>query len=182
MKNFASSAFRLRDASLEIRLVYSLFLVFVAAGLLTTWALQFQRIGFGYKRIVAYYLGGEISGQISFAKNFNVLLEETHFHTFIMGAIFLILSHLFIATSVRLSVKWSFILLTFFANFFRPRGRMAYPLSFSPLCLPPHGILVWVMVRISDDDLCTALRYVVRLDLNPKQRLGILSCGLSNLF
>lgn len=118
MKNFASSAFRLRDASLEIRLVYSLFLVFVAAGLLTTWALQFQRIGFGYERIVAYYLGGEIGGQISFAKNFNVLLEETHFHTFIMGAIFLILSHLFIATSVRLSVKWFFILLTFLANFF----------------------------------------------------------------
>jgi hypothetical protein len=118
MKNFASSAFRLRDASLEIRLVYSLFLVFILGGLLTTWVLQFQRIGFGYDKIVAYYLGGETGGQISFAKNFNVLLEETHFHTFIMGAIFLILSHLFIATSVRRGMQWFVILLTFFSNFF----------------------------------------------------------------
>jgi hypothetical protein len=118
VKNFASSSFRLREASLEIRLVYSLFLLFVAGGLLTTWVLQFQRIGFGYEKIVAYYLGGETSGQISFAKNFNVLLEEAHFHTFMMGAIFLILSHLFIATSVRRSAKWFFILITFFSNFF----------------------------------------------------------------
>lgn len=118
MKNFASSSFRLGDASLEIRLVYSLFLLFVLGGLVTTWILQFQRIGFGYERITAYYLGGEIREQISFAKNFNVLLEETHFHTFMMGAIFLILSHLFIATSVRRSLKWSIILLTFFSNFF----------------------------------------------------------------
>ena len=118
MKNFASSSFRLRDASLEIRLVYSLFLLFVMGGLLTTWLLQFQRIGFGYERIVDYYLGGETSGQISFAKNFNVLLEETHFHTFMMAAIFLILSHLFIATSVSRTAKWLFVLLTFFSNLF----------------------------------------------------------------
>jgi hypothetical protein len=118
MKNFASSSFRLRDASPEIRLVYSLFLLFVVGGLLTTWTLQFQRIGFSYESIVAYYLGGESGGQLSFAKNFNVLLEETHFHTFMMGAIFLILSHLFIATSVSRSAKWFFIFLTFFSNSF----------------------------------------------------------------
>jgi len=118
MKNFASSSYRLGDASSEIRLVYSLFLLFVLGGLLTTWILQFQRIGFGYERVVGYYLGGETGGQISFAKNFNVLLEETHFHTFMMGAIFLILSHLFIATSVGRGVKWFFILFTLFSNFF----------------------------------------------------------------
>lgn len=122
MKNFASSSFRLRQASLEIRLVYSLFLVFVAGGLLTTWMLQFQRIGFGYEEIVAYYLGGEIGAQISFAKNFNVLLEETHFHAFMMGAIFLILSHLFLATSLPRGAKWFFILLTFFSNLFDIAG------------------------------------------------------------
>jgi hypothetical protein len=118
MKNFASGSFRLRDAPLEIRLVYSLFLFFVVAGLLTTWVLQFQRIGFGYERIVAYYLGGEVGDQISFAKNFNLLLEETHFHTFMMGAIFLILSHLFIATSLSKTMRDFFILLTFFASVF----------------------------------------------------------------
>lgn len=116
MKNFGYSTFRLANSSLETRLVYSLFLVFVLGGLLTTWLLQFLRIGFGYERIVAYYLGGEINGQISFGKNFNLLLEQTHFHTFIMGLTFLVLSHLFIATSLRKGVKCFFILLTFFST------------------------------------------------------------------
>lgn len=78
--------------------------------------LQLQRIGFSYERIVAYYLGGEINGQISFAKNFNVLLEEAHFHTFIMGITFFILSHFFIATSVRRGMKYLMNLLTFFSS------------------------------------------------------------------
>ena len=65
---------------------------------------------------MAYYLGGEINGQISFAKNFNVLLEEAHFHTFIMGITFLILSHFFIATSVRRGMKYLMNLLTFFSS------------------------------------------------------------------
>lgn len=116
MKNFTYPGFRLANSPLEMRLVYSLFLAFIAGGLLTTGILQFQRIGFGYDRIVAYYLGGEVNGQTSFAKNFNVLLEETHFHTFIMGITFLVLSHLFIATSVRTGTKYFFILLTFFSN------------------------------------------------------------------
>lgn len=116
MKNFTSPAFRLANSPLETRLVYSLFLVFIAVGLLTTGILQFQRVGFGYDRIVAYYLGGEINGQTSFAKNFNVLLEETHFHTFIMGITFLVLSHLFIATSLDRTTKYLFILLTFSSN------------------------------------------------------------------
>lgn len=116
MKNFASSSFRLRDASLEIRLVYSLFLVFILGGLATTWAFQFQRIGFSYERIVAYYLGGEIQGQIFFPKNFNALLEETHFHAFMMSVVFLILSHLFLATSVSRATKLFFILTTFFSH------------------------------------------------------------------
>lgn len=78
--------------------------------------LQLQRIGFSYERIVAYYLGGEINGQISFAKNFNVLLEEAHFHAFIMGITFIILSHFFIATSVRRGMKYLMNLLTFFSS------------------------------------------------------------------
>ena len=116
MKNFAYSSFRLRDASFEIRLVYSLFLVFIMGGLATTWAFQFQRIGFGYERIVAYYLGGEIQGQMFFPKNLNALLEEAHFHTFTMSVVFLILSHLFLATSLGRATKLLFILVTFFSH------------------------------------------------------------------
>ena len=116
MKNFAYSSFRLRDASFEIRLVYSLFLIFILGGLATTWVFQFQRIGFSYERIVVYYLGGEIQGQMFFPKNLNVLLEETHFHTFTMSVVFLILSHLFLGTSVRRGTKLFFILTTFFSH------------------------------------------------------------------
>ena len=116
MKNFAYASFRLRDASFEIRLVYSLFLAFIVAGLLTTGIFQFARIGLSYDRIVAYYLGGEIAGQIFFPKNINVLLEETHFHAFMMSVVFLVLSHLFLATAVSRRVKLAFILTTFFSH------------------------------------------------------------------
>ena len=118
MKNFAYSSFRLRDAAFEIRLVYSLFLAFVAAGLATTWIFQFERIGFNYQRVIAYYLGGEIQGQVFFPKNLNALLEETHFHAFMMSVVFLILAHLFLGTSGSRRVKLLFILTTFFSHFF----------------------------------------------------------------
>lgn len=116
MKNFAYPSFRLRDASLEIRLVYSLFLAFIGAGLLTTGIFQFARIGLSYQRIIAYYLGGEIGGQIFFPKNVNALLEETHFHAFMMSVVFLILSHLFLATAASRPVKLLFILTTFVSH------------------------------------------------------------------
>lgn len=105
MKNFATPSFRLRDASFETRLIYSLFLTFILGGMATIWFFEFQRIGISYDRVVAYYLGGEIGGQMFFAKNINALLEETHFHAFTMSVVFLILGHLFLATSVSRTVK-----------------------------------------------------------------------------
>ena len=132
MKNFAAPSFRLRDATLEIRLIYSLFLIFILGGLGTIWFLQFQRIGFSYERVVAYYLGGEIGGQMFFVKNLNALLEETHFHAFTMSVVFLILGHLFLATSLSRRAKLFFILTTFFSHVFDMAGswltRMVSPL------------------------------------------------------
>jgi hypothetical protein len=122
MKNFAAPSFRLRDASFEIRVIYSLFLIFILTGLATIWFLQFQRIGISYERVVAYYLGGEIGGQIFFAKNLNAMLEETHFHAFTMSVVFLILGHLFLATSLSRSAKLFFILITFFSHVFDMAG------------------------------------------------------------
>lgn len=116
MKDFAAPSFRLRAAPFEIRLVYSLFLVFILSGLVTTGVFQFQRIGFSYDRIVVYYLGGESQGQMFFAKNLNSLLEETHFHTFMMSVVFLVLCHLFLAASISKRTKLFFILLTFFSH------------------------------------------------------------------
>jgi hypothetical protein len=118
MKKFATPSFRLRDASFEIRLVYTLFLLLILGGLVTTWFLQFQRVGISYERVVAYYLGGEIGGQMFFPKNLNALLEETHFHAFSMSVVFLILAHLFMATSLPRGAKLFFILMTFFSHVF----------------------------------------------------------------
>ena len=132
MKNFVTPSFRLRDASFEIRLVYTLFLLLILGGLVTTWFFQFQRIGVSYERIVVYYLGGEIGGQMFFAKNPNALLEETHFHAFSMSVVFLILAHLFMATSLSRGAKLFFILTTFFSHVFDMGGswltRMLSPM------------------------------------------------------
>jgi hypothetical protein len=142
MKNFATPSFRLRDTSFEIRLVHTLFLLLILGGLVTTWFLQFQRIGISYERVVAYYLGGEIAGQLFFAKNLNALLEETHFHAFSMSVVFLILAHLFMATSLPRGVKLVFILMTFFSHVFDP-------------------ILAGFMVGLWRHDSSAALRNVV---------------------
>jgi hypothetical protein len=75
-----------------------------------------------YDRVVAYYLGGEIGGQMFFPKNLNALLEETHFHAFGMSVVFLILAHLFMATSLPGSAKLCFILTTFFSHVFDMSG------------------------------------------------------------
>jgi hypothetical protein len=122
VRNFAAPSFRLRDASFEIRLIYSFFLIFILGGLATIWFFQFQRIGISYERIVAYYLGGEINGQMFFAKNVNALLEETHFHAFTMSVVFLILAHLFLATALSRHTKLFFILTTFFSHIFDMGG------------------------------------------------------------
>jgi len=141
MKNFVTPSFRLRDASFEIRLVYTLFLLLILGGLVTTWFFQFQRIGVSYERIVVYYLGGEIGGQMFFAKNPNALLEETHFHAFSMSVVFLILAHLFMATSLSRGAKLFFILTTFFSHVFDMGGswltRMLSPMF-------AYLILSWV--------------------------------------
>ena len=168
MKNFSYSSFRLANSSLEIKLVYSLFLVFIAGGLLTIWLLQFQRIGFGYDWITAYYLGGEIHGQTFFAKNFNVLLEETHFHTFVIGVTFLILAHLFVATSVRKEAKYIIIFLTFFSSLFALGGvwlvRYLSPLCAYPLMASWIGLWVGYLTMI----LIPLYEMWFRASLNPE--------------
>lgn len=118
MKNFGYSSFRLGESSLETRFIYSLFLLLVGGGLCTTWIFQFYKIGFSYHKIVTYYVGGEMDGRMFFAKNFNVLLEETHFHTFTMSVVFLILAHLTVATTIPRRLKIILILLGFFSTLF----------------------------------------------------------------
>lgn len=85
MRDFASSAFRLRQAPRLLRLIYAGFLVLAGAGLLTQAGFQAGRIGLTPARIAMYYRGGETEAEISLPKPFGHLVEVTHAHAFTIG-------------------------------------------------------------------------------------------------
>ena len=105
MRAFAGNGYLLRTARVEVRLVYTAFLLLTLIGMLTMAAFQLKHVGPTPGRIAAYYRGGERAGEMTFAKTFRELVEVTHFHSFIMGVIYLVLAHLFIATTVRPALK-----------------------------------------------------------------------------
>ena len=113
MRAFAASGYLLRDSRLEIRLVYTGFLFLVFVGMATMAAFQLHHIGLTPSRVAAYYRGGEVGAQMTFAKTFRELVEVTHFHSFIMGVVYLVLAHLFIATPLRPGMKQGLIVLAF---------------------------------------------------------------------
>jgi hypothetical protein len=85
----------------------------VLVGMVTMGAFQVSHIGPSPSRAAAYYRGGESGGQMTFAKTFRELVEVTHFHSFIMGMVYLVLAHLFLATGVSAGVKRSVIVIGF---------------------------------------------------------------------
>ncbi len=113
MRAFATNGYRLRDTRIEIRLIYTGFLVLVLVGMATMAALQMHLIGWSPAALAAYYRGGDVGEAMSFGKSFRQLVETTHFHAFIMGVVYLVLAHLFVATPVRASWKRIVIVLAF---------------------------------------------------------------------
>lgn len=113
MRQFASPQFHLRTAPGWLRLIYGGFLVITAVGLLTQAGFQVERIGWSPGEIAMYYRGGETAETMSLPKPFGYFVEVTHFHAFTMGVIFLILAHLFAASSVSPPVKGAIILVVF---------------------------------------------------------------------
>jgi hypothetical protein len=104
----------LSEARLEVRLVYSGFLVLAAIGLLTVAAFQLKHVGPTPADIAAYFRGGERAGEMSFPKTFRELVEVTHFHAFVMGLVYLVLAHLLIATTAPERVKQVTVVVGFF--------------------------------------------------------------------
>ena len=113
MRAFGAGGYLLRDARIEVRLVYTGFLLLTLVGMATMAAFQIYHIGLTPSRAAAYYRGGEWAGELLFAKTFRELVEVTHFHSFIMGVVYLVLAHLFIATTVAPHWKRVFIVLAF---------------------------------------------------------------------
>lgn len=114
MRSFAAgSGYLLRHARLEVRLIYTGFLVLVFIGLATMAAFEMHSIGPTPARIATYYIGGERGAEMAFGKSFRELVEVTHFHSFIMGIVYLVLAHLFVATAVPPRLKLALIVLAF---------------------------------------------------------------------
>jgi len=113
VRGFGTNGYLLRDARLEVRLVYTGFLVLAVVGMLTVAAFQLKHIGPTPLRIATYYRGGTRDTTMVFPKDFRQLVELTHFHAFVMGLVYLVLAHLFLATTAPERVKRGGVVLGF---------------------------------------------------------------------
>ena len=104
MQIFANPDYRLSRFPFGAKVFYSLFLVFVLLGLLTSLGFIFAKSGVSASTVAEYYRQEE-SGLG--AKSFLELLETAHFHLFSMPIFFLVLGHIFVLTAV--SPRWKMI-------------------------------------------------------------------------
>ncbi|MGH7803035.1 MAG: hypothetical protein ACREQJ_01705 [Candidatus Binatia bacterium] len=104
MQIFANPDYRLSRFPTGAKVFYSLFLVFVLLGLLTSLGFIFAKSGVSAATVAEYYRQ-EDSGLGP--KSFLELLETAHFHLFSMPIFFLVLGHIFVLTSV--SPRWKMI-------------------------------------------------------------------------
>jgi hypothetical protein len=117
MKLFSAPGYLLVNSRTEVKVIYTGFLTFALIGLTTMAIFELGRIGFSPVAVATYFRGGELGEQMRFAKTFGELLELTHFHAFIMGTVYLILGHLFVASLTPAWVRWSAIWGTLGATF-----------------------------------------------------------------
>lgn len=115
MKSWTAPGYRIANSRVEVKLVYSGFLVFTLIGLGTMIGFHVGRIGFSPEAVATFYRGGDLDGQMRFAKTFGELLELTHFHAFTMGTVYLILAHLFVATDTPVWLRWAALVGTLMA-------------------------------------------------------------------
>ncbi len=114
MKDFGRKSFNLATANRQLKWVYTFFLVFVLIGLLTNVAYGLFRIGLGYSAVAGYYRGAEQGMQ--FGKEFGELLNTSHFHAYIQGVMFLILTHLYAGTQASDGVKAAVVTVAFVSS------------------------------------------------------------------
>lgn len=96
MRDFATSRY-LRTSSLPLRITLTGFLAFVGLGYVSNFALLSWKTGMTPTGIAHYYRGDEAAMQ--FPKQFHELLENTHFHIFIVPVVLLVLTHVFFMTT-----------------------------------------------------------------------------------
>ena len=116
MKNFTRKGTWLDQTSLEIRWIYSLFLIFALIGHVTFVVMSTYRVGPGYDAIVRHYRGVE-GDEVAFPKEFITLLEVTHFHSYIEGIVLLVLAHLYVGAPLSRKMKLGVVGLSFGSTF-----------------------------------------------------------------
>jgi hypothetical protein len=116
MNDFKNRGFRIANSSLEVKLVYTGFLLFAFIGYLTMALMGFLRVGASAAAVVLHYRGS--NSEEAFPRAVGQMLEEAHFHAFIEGIVLLVLAHLFVATSASRRMKFTVIGLAFVSTLF----------------------------------------------------------------
>ena len=110
MQNFMQK-YTLSSASQGIKIVTTIFLLFMLLGIATNLLISYAKTGWSYSGLIEYYRGVE-SG---YPKTYLELLETTHFHIFSMPVVFLILAHVFLMSSWSYRLKIMVIIISFLA-------------------------------------------------------------------
>jgi len=116
MKNFTKKGNWLTQSSQEIRVIYTLFIIFALIGHLSFILISVYRVGPTVSEIVRHYRG-DPNNEMSFPKEFMELLEVTHFHAYIEGILLLVLAHLFAAVPLSKKIKMIVIVTAFGSTF-----------------------------------------------------------------
>lgn len=93
MREFWLRPGALRRVDVGGRVLYSAFLVFTVAGLLTAALLHGDGMGASVAQTAAYWRGDE--AQMLYPKSYRQLVELTHFHLFTEPVTFLVVAHLY---------------------------------------------------------------------------------------
>jgi len=123
MREFASPATRAAALPRPVKVLYTAFVAFTAAGLLTSAALYGGVVRFGvrttpaelYQHVIGYYHPGgppeAPAGEAGAPAQMTArkLLEVTHFHLFSMPMYLLVIGHLFLLTGVSARAKAGWI-------------------------------------------------------------------------
>lgn len=99
MKDFSRSRYDFTRVSINQKIVYSLFLLFVLFGYGSIVLFFSTKTGWTPGALVRYYRGDEAA--MIYPKSFGELWEITHFHLFSVPILFLVLAHLFMMTHWR---------------------------------------------------------------------------------
>jgi hypothetical protein len=113
VKSYTRRGYQIKNANPETKLIYTFFLFFTMIGLITLALMQVKAIGWSPDAISTYYLGNEESMRM--AKSLSSMTFTTHFHSFVMGVVYLTLAHILVATEISASLKKILILGGFFA-------------------------------------------------------------------